>query len=191
MALLRTVEPATEPLTTAEAKLHLRVTSSTEDAIVDRLIAACRDMAQNELWRSLITQTWELTLDAFPDQIELLYPRILTVSSVLYLDATTGVQTALDPATYVVDKKSEPGWIVPAYGYTWPDTYETINAVTVTYTAGYGASASDVPAGIKNWILAHVVHYFDNRDAMVTGLKIAPLPFLGSLLDPYRTGRHF
>ena len=188
MRLRRTADAATEPVTTAEAKLHLRVTSSVDDTMIDGLVKACRLIAENELQRSLITQTWEATLDAFPVAdvaIELPYPRILTVTSISYLEAVAGAPTTLAAASYTLDDKSEPGYIVPAYNYSWPDTWPVINAVTVTYTAGYG-SASDVPQAIKQWILLQVGHLYENREATLPGVSITPLPFVGSLLDPYR-----
>lgn len=187
MALLRTVDPASEPLTTAEAKAHLRVTHTDDDTYIDVLIKAVRQAAENILGRSLITQTWEKTLDEFPDAIELAYPPVIAVSSIVYLEAAAGVSTALSAASYVVDTKAGPGWVVPAYGYTWPDTYETINAVTVTYTAGYGA-ASDVPEAIKQWLLIRIGSLYEYREdvALVTRGKIDPLPFIDSLLDPFR-----
>ena len=190
MALLRTVDATTEPLTTAEAKTHLRVTISADDAYIDALVKACRQTAEKELRRSLITQTWERTLDAFPTtanaEIRLDMPPVIAITSVKYLESVAGTLLTLNATSYTLDSKSEPGWLVPAYGYVWPDTYATINAVTVTYTAGYGAAAADVPQAIKQWILVHVGHYYENREATMPGVSITPLPFVGGLLDGYR-----
>jgi uncharacterized phiE125 gp8 family phage protein len=184
MALRRLIDAATEPITTAEAKAHLRVVSSTDDTLIDGLVKVCRLIAENELRRSLITQTWVRTLDEFPDAIELHYPPVIAVTSVKYYD-TAGVQQTLDPSQYSLDYQGEPGWIVPAYNVTWPDTLQAINAVEVTYTAGYGA-ATDVPQAIKAWILLQVGHLYENREATVPGVSITPLPFVSALLDPYR-----
>ena len=86
----------------------------------------------------------------------------------------------------VFDSKSAPGWIVPAYGYTWPDTLQAINAVTVTYTAGY-ANAAAVPAVIKHWMLAHIAMSDANAEltAQGAGIKIITNPYLDRLLDRY------
>jgi uncharacterized phiE125 gp8 family phage protein len=74
---------------------------------------------------------------------------------------------------------------VPARGKAWPDTSDEINAVRVRYTAGYGDSADDVPAAIRQWILLHVGAMYDRREA-VDAAGMQPLSFLCSLLDPYR-----
>ena len=60
----RVVDPASEPITLAEAKSHLRVTSNAEDALINSLIVAARDLCEHETGgRVLMTQTWELSLD--------------------------------------------------------------------------------------------------------------------------------
>ena len=38
MALRRLTDAATEPITTAEAKTHLRVTAATDDTYIDTLV---------------------------------------------------------------------------------------------------------------------------------------------------------
>jgi len=184
MALRRLTDAATEPLTTAEAKTHLRVTAATDDTYIDTLVKAARYIAENELRRSLITQTWVRTLDEFPDAIELHYPPIVSVTSVKYYD-TAGAQQTLAASQYSLDYQSEPGWIVPAHDVVWPDTLDAINAVEVIYTAGYG-TAADVPQTIKAWILLQVGHLYENREATMPGISITPLPFIGGLLDQHR-----
>lgn len=185
MALRRTVEPATEPVTLAEAKAHMRIDHSNDDAWITAAIVEAREMAEKELGRSLITQTWQRTLDYFPDAIELSYPPIIAVSSILYRDSVTGTPTVLSAASYEVDSASEPGYVVPAYGYEWPTPQDSINAVTVTYTAGYG-DASAVPQAIKKWMLMIIGHMDANREATVPGVSIVKTPYLDGLLDRYR-----
>jgi uncharacterized phiE125 gp8 family phage protein len=188
MALRRITDAATEPVTTAEAKAHMRITVATEDALIDALIKSVRQACENELGRALITQTWKKSLDQFPDAIELPYPPIIGVTSVYYLAPVTGVTTLLSAASYTVDAASEPGWLVPAYGYDWPTPQDVINAVEITYTAGYGAAAA-VPESIKAWIKCHVGNLYENRETTIIGASVVPLPFLDGLLDPYRVVR--
>jgi len=161
------------------------VSASTEDGLIGALIVAAREIAENETGRSLISQTWKKTLDAFPRGIVLPYPPALAVTHIKYTDLD-GVLQTLAPASYTLDKEQEPGWITPAYGYAWPDVRAVVNAIEVVYTAGYGEDAGSVPQAIKQWILLTVGHHFENREASVAGVSIAPLPFLAGLLDPYR-----
>lgn len=187
MALRKIADASVEPVTLAEAKAHLNVFETTRDAYITSLITVARTECEELLQRTLLTTTWELSLDAFPDVIELLMPRVIAVSSVKYYD-TAGVLQTLSAPLYLVDDRNEPGAIVPAYGLTWPATREQLNAVTVTYTAGYGAAATAVPAPIKQWILLAMGTLFDNRerDVVTPGVVAVELGFADHLLDTYR-----
>ncbi|MFD1556029.1 head-tail connector protein [Paraburkholderia silviterrae] len=66
MGIRLTQAPAEEPVTLEEAKLHLRVIDSSEDALISLLITAARAHAENVCRRVFVTQKWDLFLDAFP-----------------------------------------------------------------------------------------------------------------------------
>ena len=66
MGLRLTAAPAAEPVTLAEAKLHLRVSDSNEDTLISMLISAARAHAENVCRRAFVTQKWDLFLDSFP-----------------------------------------------------------------------------------------------------------------------------
>lgn len=50
---------------------------------------------------------------------------------------------------------------------------------------GLAESPENVPAAVKQWVLLVVGHFYENRQAATTELKA--LPYIGALLDPYRT----
>jgi len=145
--------------------------------------------------RALITQQWQLNVDTFPTpytwaswgspwpppayvwpEVMVWWPRqyaiilplppLQSVQSVTYIDETGATQT-LDPSAYVVDTQSEPGAIMPSYGTVWPTTRWVPNAVTVKFTAGYGAAPA-VPEPIKVWIKQAVAYRYDNRSLLTT-----------------------
>ena len=102
-----------------------------------------------------------------------------------YLDAD-GVSLTVNPSDYVLDTVSEPGWLVPGPGKTWPETQSgAINAVTVDYTAGYGAAAANVPAPLKQWILLAITTMYETR-ASHGEAKMVPHDFADALIAPYR-----
>lgn len=177
--------PAMEPVTLAEAKLHLRVIDSSDDALIGTLITAARAHAENVCRRAFVTQKWVLYLDAFPaGKIQLPFPTLQSVESVKYRD-TDGALVTLDAAQYVVDAISEPGAVTPAYGASWPFTQAIPNAVQISYTAGYG-EATDVPAEIKVWMLVRVGALYENREEVAAGQSLVALPIADRLLDRYR-----
>jgi hypothetical protein len=60
--------PAAEPVTLAEAKLHLRVETgfTDDDALITAMITAARARAETVTRRAFVSQVWKLVLDQFP-----------------------------------------------------------------------------------------------------------------------------
>lgn len=185
MTLRIVTPPAVEPATTAEVKTDARIDSSSLDATIAVLITAARKVAEDRTGRALITQTWELVLDAFPAaEIEIGLMPIQSITWVKYYDSDGALQT-LGSDQYVLDVDTMPGWLLPAYGVSWPSTYAVANAVIIRFVAGYGAAASNVPAELRMWIRAQAAAAIDHQDGLMDGKSI-PLPFIDGLLDSYR-----
>lgn len=190
-SLTNTVAPAAEPLTLAEAKAHLRVDSTSEDALITTLITVARQSAETFTRRALITQTWALKFDAFPDEITVPLPPLQSVTSIGYVDSDGAAQT-LATSGYQVNTDTQPGRIKPAYGARWPATRaDTYGAVTVTFVAGYGAAGSAVPEPIRQAMLMQIGHMFERRETSIAGTIIAQVPMATEwLLWPYRDLRY-
>lgn len=173
--------PATEPVTLAEAKLHLRVDTDDDDAMITRLISAARAACEHELGRSVSPQTLLLTLDAFPSGAILL-PRgpIISVDSVGYVDLE-GVLQTIAGANYALDDTQVDAWLLPAYDYEWPDSREQANAVRVQYQAGM----QEIPEEVQQWILLCIGTLYANREAD-SDRPALPQGFAARLLDRYR-----
>ena len=174
MSLRISTEPTEEPVTLAEAKLHLRIDeigSSSDghpdDSLVSVMTTAARDWAEHFLRRSLVTKTYELTLDEFADEIELPMPPVQSVVSVQYVDEAGDTQT-LSSALYSLDKRTEPGYLLPAAGSFWPKTADQVNAVTIRYVAGYSGPAEDpqaypLPRSLRAGVLLLLHDLYENR----------------------------
>ena len=155
--------------------------SSNQDSRIDSLIKVARqhvDAGAGWSGRALITQTWELVLDRFPTcAIKLPYPPLQSITHIKYFDVS-GVEQTYSPANYAVDAVSQPGGVVP--NKSWPGTLDAVNAVTVRFVCGYGASADDVPEPIKQAMHLMIKDWYDDEQSMV-GEKRAM-----SLLAPIR-----
>ena len=195
--------PAAEPVSLAEAKLHLRVDFDDDDALIQALISAARQAAEMLIQRQLVTARWRMVLDSFPGPSlmgvpagqtftlpghAILIPKspLQSMVEIRYLDMA-GVSQVMPSAHYTVDKACEPARITPVFGQIWPVALPQIGAVSVTFDAGYG-SAADVPEGLKSWIKLRLGSLYAHREevaSMARG-RIDPLPFVDGLLDPYK-----
>lgn len=171
--------PTIEPVSLAEARTHMRIDDDVhaEDSWIERRIKTAREYAETFLHRQLITATWELILDSFPAGgrvIRLPYPPAQSVTSIEYYD-TDGDEQTWDSGEYRVDSDSEPGRSTEAYGYSYPSTRIMTGAVTITYKAGYGDTADDVPGEVRDAIEILVAHWHEIRE------PIGPTAFLGKV----------
>lgn len=186
---VRTVAPASQIVTLAEAKLHLAVSNTDFDALIAGLISAATDHLDGYsgiLGRALITQTWRQDFAGFSGCMRLPVGNLLSVSSVSYYDVDNSQQT-LSTDVYSALSDAIGPLLVLNSGSSWPATYPRQDAVRVTWTAGYGPSASDVPAAIKQAILLLVGHWYANREAVSAGGSPAELPMgVTALIDPFR-----
>ena len=195
--------PAGEPISLAEAKLHLRVDFDDDDSLIQVLISAARQAAETLTNRQFVTARWRMVLDSFPGPSlmgvpagqtftlpghAVLLPKspVASVVEIRYLDMA-GAWQVMPVANYTVDSACEPARITPVFGQIWPIALPQIGAVSVIFDAGYG-NASAVPEGIKTWIKLRVGSLYVHREevASMTRGRIDPLPFIDGLLDPYK-----
>lgn len=206
MPLIQTTAPGTEPVTLAEAKLHLRVDAdlTADDTLITLLIGAARRYAEMYCNRSLITQRWRLVIDSFPGPSMIGVPfgipytlpghaillergRVQSVDGITYT-AMDGNEATMPITDWVAETASPIARVTPRFGKIWPIPLPQIGAVKVDFTAGYGDTSAAIPEGIKHWILLRTGTLYENREevAVINKGKVEPLPFIDGLLDPYR-----
>lgn len=178
MGLTQTAAPAVEPVTLSELRDHLRIDGGTNDSELTRLGKAARLTVEHKQKRQHITATYEYTLDAFPasDTIVMPVPPLITVTSISYKDVAGDAKTfATDK--YQVEITGERGSITLEPNESWPDTESgRRNAITITFTAGYGTATTDVPESTRLAIMMLVAHWFENREPVLAGASIAEFP---------------
>ena len=137
--------PTVEPVTLTEVKSQLGITTAdtASDTQLTRRITEARKWCETYLGRSLMPQTHELRLDAFPacGEIALPLPPVTSINSVKYLESTTGTLTTVDAADYTLDTAPPVPFVRPVYGEDWPSARSESSAVRVQYVAGYTVSA--------------------------------------------------
>lgn len=163
--IIRTVAPTVEPITRGEVRNFARIDGDYLDSVIDAEIAAARDRCERVADLVLLEQTFALKLDCWPDDGVIRPPRLplRSVTSITYVDPDGDTQT-IDAADYRVDTSRRPGRIEPAYGLTWPAHQYVAAAITVTFKAGYGTAATDVPPDIKTRLMQCVAYRIDRPE---------------------------
>lgn len=154
-----------EPLSLAEAKAHLRVRHTSEDAYIGSLITMARLLMEADTWRTIVRRQRTLTLNRFPIGREPIYlprPPLVSIDSINYVN-TAGANQAL--TGFRVDTTHEPGAVVPAYGTDWPEVRDELIGVTIVYTAGY--AANQVPEPIKHCLRLSLAEQYESRGPTV------------------------
>lgn len=195
--------PALEPLTLVQGRKHLRLTASgsplahPEDDLVSAAIAAARRRVENHTHRALVTQAWMLELDRWPDNGHIVLPKppLMSVESIQYVDLAGDAQT-LDPDLYQVLRPTGPaadrGEVIPAYQAVLPSMRCYPGSLLISFTAGYGSggspddSVANIPEDIKSAMKLLLGHYYENRQAVITGTIATELPAaVDALLSNY------
>jgi len=192
MTLVRVTPPTVDPVTTAEARAHLRVDEIEEDGLIDRNIKTATqrlDGASGILGRCLIAQTWDYSIPCFPYEIEIPLPPCQSISSISYLDDNGDAQAlAMEDYQAFGLNGLPPAFIRPAFGQSWPTTRRQPEAVTVRFVAGFGSTGADVPDDLRQAILAHVAQMYDNREGFVDAASLrlsGPLTY-DEMIAPFR-----
>jgi hypothetical protein len=186
-----TIQPSTEPVTLAEAKVQARVdlAYTAEDAFISGLIVSARRQCETHLKSAFIQRTILYLADSFPFgggyfnriireagpgpgylpssnfPLQLPTAPLASVTSIQYLDSTNVLRT-LDPSLYVVSLGSNAGRITPAYAQQWPTALNMMDSIRVTYVAGASVDATTVPENVKAAIKILVAAYFKDRESV-------------------------
>lgn len=154
--------PRAEPIALQEAKDHLREDRSDQDVYIQTLIAAAREEVEKVTGRSLILQTWDYALDAFPagEKITVPRPPLQALDSLTYYDDDLSTSTVFSALKYQVDTIPTPPVVALKFGESWPsDTLRQSSGVVLRYRAGYEVpftvdADTDTLTAVDHWFSA-------------------------------------
>lgn len=179
--------PPGEPLTLAEAKAFLRVSSDAEDTLIGALITAARRMVEARTSRILMDQTWRLVRDAWPASGIIAAPvaplREVSAARVKRLD---GSFESLDLSAFTLNAGRAPALITVDLSRV-PLPLVRQGGIGIDVLAGYGPNAADVPADLAQAVRLLIAHFYEHRDT--AGASSALPEAAEALLAPYRVVR--
>lgn len=173
-----------------DIKTHLRILDTDEDAFLEQLINAAFDIASEYVGYSIRKASVEHWFSSAPMDKLTIYARVLSVTSVHYVDED-GTLTAITYNTY--------GSTYSKFGYTIEltdsadDLNEYGNKYKVVLVEGFelpSASVNDgfkFPDAIRSAIYMIVANLYENRQDDTIGVTSSPIPMNSKfLLNPYK-----
>lgn len=200
---VRVVTPSAQhPISLADAKAYLRVTSTDDDSLISDLIHAALDTAQQYTRRYFMNTTLLLTMEGFgavndfdlrlgegvhegaksfynaqSNVIDLPHPIIQSITSIVTYNPAN-ISATFSASKYRLDGQT--GRVYLNTGETFPTDLRDYAAVEITYVSGFGSLASNVPASIRQALLSMVATSYECRTACeVSGNS-------KTLLTPYK-----
>lgn len=207
--------PPFEPITLAEAKLHLRVDDypgspggHPDDVLIQRCITAARERAEEITRRSFVQQTLRMALPGWPPfdswsgvqrwshcRIDLLRPPVLRIERIRYYDSENLLAT-LPESDYFLQDLEPVQSVRFSESFDAPCTYRRDDAVTIDYVAGYSPSgspaeeqqhyAANVPKTILQGMLLLIGDMYEHREATIVGTITSTLPAADALFESSR-----
>lgn len=170
-----TQEAAAQPVTSTVLGSYLKQDED-EASLIERLIAAATEHVETLTGRCFVERRIEATFDEWPkggNQPELILPMaspLLEVRKVKYVDSDL-VNTTLPTTVWEAVTNRVPGRVRLKLDQDWPDTSGQLDAITVTYRAGYGGPDA-VPQLARQAIAFLVGHWYEHREAVDLGERV-------------------
>lgn len=188
-----TVAPAVEPwlVTDAEVLSALKLDSDADSALVTMYLGAARRHFEKLTGLALINQTLKTTWDRTPTGRTIDLPRspLGSITSATYLDST-GSTATFSSASYAAINAGASncfGRLALKPDYDWPTIGDYLGAFSVTYVAGFGAAATDIPEDIRVALLMLAAWFYEERLPVAVGSSINALPnHLDAIVESHR-----
>ena len=155
-----TTAPTTEPVSLADARMHLRIIpgdTSEDSTIITPLITAAREYCENITGRALAPQTVKAYPQGWgehPNEWRLPHPPLTAVTSIKYYDED-GTEYTLDSGDYQVDTVDGLIDILEIPSVSLRD----LNPIEVEFACGY----TTAPKSIRQAMLLFIAEKYQNR----------------------------
>lgn len=204
------VEPAARVVTLSEVKEHLRIPSAVtdEDTYLTGLIRRAEDYLQTIYNVAFINQTWQLSLDHWPNArenwwdgvvegppdfiygdarhltfVELPVGPLSSVTSVKVFDENSNETAVVVADVFDIDTQSRKGRLALKKGATWPIATRSINAIEIIYVAGYGTEAINVPSPIRGAVCEMIAQFYTKRGDCTNEEAVRAVKHLAGFAD--------
>lgn len=183
MSSILLTTPAAEPLALDEAREFLRVEHNDDDELIAALIAGARLHIEAQTKRALITQSWRLGLDAWPESGRIgVRPAPLQAVTAARIYGAEGSAEMLDLQSFVRVLDSTEIAFVP---WAMPVPGRIASGIELDLRVGYGDTALAVPEPLRQAMRLLVAHWYENRGLVAEAAAALP-ETVAALIAPYR-----
>ena len=182
MTMFLVTPPVLEPVTVADARAFLRISTDSEDDILRRIIKTARELVEADTGLALIDQTWRLRVDRWPRSGRLAlfkYPVKAVTAVVAY--RCDGSAISMEPEEFMLQHGRRPQRV---YMAQYPDA-QSFCGLEVDFIAGFGETGVEVPDALKQAILTLSAHLYENRAGLDGATSELP-PMVGQMVDSWR-----
>jgi uncharacterized phiE125 gp8 family phage protein len=147
-------------------KEQLRITDDSSDDYLLSLIKVVTDFAEKITGRDLIDKTYKGFLNCFPASscrnIQIRKSKLQSITSIQYYKDK--VLTTFDASKYYTTESDNGFSTINLFdGEAWPtDADNRMQAVVITFVAGYGDDDCDIPSGLKQAMLSQLTVLYEN-----------------------------
>lgn len=177
--------PTLEVVTLAELQQAARrVTADGFDTLMPAQAVSALSIAEQYCNRAFAQQVWRFEAAQWEELKDGLHAPAATAAAISYWTGAAW-QSLTSPAP-VWWQDGARVFLAPALNTEWPTLGDVAGGwrVRVDVTCG-AASASSVPRGVKDFILAHVALWADRGEA-ASDKPLTEAPWLTALLDPHK-----
>ena len=176
----------TQLITTSDMKGFLKVDISDDDTLIANMVKAATQSAEDYTNRFFLDTVVTMYGDTWGDIGELLKSPVASVTHIKYYDSDDSLQT-LASSVYLTDLVSKPAKITLKVNQDFPNLSGRAKAVEDKYVVGTGEDVDSVDDLIKQAVNLTVGHWYQNRQAVVTGTIATQLPMSAKyLLDQFK-----
>jgi uncharacterized phiE125 gp8 family phage protein len=193
------------PFSLSEARAQLKNEEETyDDALVNALVKAAGELAENKTNRAFMQSTWQWTGEDFPPSdchgfFKLMPGPLVSVTSVKYYPADGSAQVTMTAGTdYEVDNRSTPGRL--RFLESLPSVDDRFDAVEIEFIAGYATAQGEeeedvafvtrqqaaIPTDVVAWMKMQMANLYVFRHTLLQGQSVVNInTYADNLIYPY------
>ncbi len=178
------VAPEASPLLLTVAKDFMKVTSSTDDVLIQSMIDACTEWGEKYTGRDFRVKTWTLFIDCFPVRIKLRRDPVESVTTVKHLVSDSLV--TVDNTIYYLKKLTQFSEILLVDGKDWPDDTDIREqAIEIEFKTESFFCKNEILEALKR----HVSFLYSNRGDCSCDGTSADSAGVSFIYDQFRISR--